>query len=311
MKCDTSGGVRTDVEFPHRGLDRQIRAGDALVLAHMLEPALDHEHLEVAARIGGVDEVVPVDRAVAAADVRVGGQRRGEGVAILGRDGVFDGDQHRPAIAGQRLLHDRRRPMPRRAQIEAVVARQAPAQRRHARRREPAGRQHQRPGNAPLVGDHAPQHAAEHEAAVEHHLRHRQAARLDPLRQRHLRRHHQARHHCEPGRADDQHDRHRQRERVRGRQRGGGGGGDQTAAEHEPVGRDAAADCGQHQRAGDGARADGAEQHAVDVRPAPELVARDQRQQRPIGAREQEERPGMHQRGLERRRLAGTYCRNI
>ena len=52
------------------------------------------------------------------------------------------------------------------------------------------------------------------------------------------------------------------------------------------------------QRAGDGARADRAEQHAVDMRPAAELVARDQRQQRPIGAGEQEERPGMHQRGL-------------
>ena len=259
MKCDTSGGSGPTWNFRTAASTARFRTGDALVLAHMFEPALDHEYLEVPTRIGGVDEVVPVDGAVAAADVRVGGQRRGEGVAIPGRDGVFDGDQHRPAIAGQALLHDRRRPMPRRPQIEAVVGRQAPAQRRHARRREPAGRQHQRPGNSPLVGDHAPQHAAEHEAAVEHHLRHRQAARLDPLRQRHLGRHHQARHHCEPGRADDQHDRHRQRERVRGRQRGGGGGGDQTAAEHEPVGRDAAADWGQHQRAGDGARADGAE----------------------------------------------------
>ena len=76
--------IRAVVEFPHLGLDRQVRARHALVLAHVLEPALDHEHFEVAARRGGVDEVMPVDRAVAAADVRVGRERRGKGGATSG-----------------------------------------------------------------------------------------------------------------------------------------------------------------------------------------------------------------------------------
>jgi hypothetical protein len=249
----------------------------------MLEPALDHEHLEVAARIGGVDEVVPVDRAVAAADVGVGRKRRGECVAVLGRNNVFDGDQHRSAIAGQRPGHDRHRPMQRgrrsrlsspgrrQRNVPTLAAASPPADSSSAAGmpKRSATTPHStlpniRPPLKTIWVTARPRAltqagSATCAATIRLDITASQAAPMISM--------------IGTASASDC---------VTAS--GGRGGGDETAAEHKPVGRDAAADRGQHQRAGDGARADTAEQHAVDVRPAAELVARDQRQQRPIGA---------------------------
>ena len=63
-----------------------------------------------------------------------------------------------------------------------------------------------------------------------------------------------------------------------------------------PVGAEPPLGVGQREGAGDRARPNGAEQHAVGLRPGRDLVAGDERQQRPIGAGEQEEGERAHER---------------
>ena len=79
----------------------------------------------------------------------------------------------------------------------------------------------------------------------------------------------------------------------------------QRAQRHQPIGPELRLQPGQQKRAADGAGADDAEQHAVEPRTARDLLARDQRQQRPIGAGEQEKSGRPHHRRAQMRIMSG------
>src|SRR2546425_2236323 len=116
---------------------RAVIGGDALVLAEVLHPGLDDEHLEPAVRVFGVTVDVPADGAVAAAD-RLEPPHGAQELLGLGRIHlVFERDQHRALVAVELTGGLGQRPARVRAQIEVREAVQ-----REAARGEGADEQH-------------------------------------------------------------------------------------------------------------------------------------------------------------------------
>ncbi len=105
-------------------------AGDTAVVAQMLEPGLVEEQFLPQARVLAVLQQRPGEGAVAPAHAPYVVHGQAEGRGVLGGNAVFDGDQHRAALAVQRLIQNRRRPVQRRRQVVGLSCRQAEPQTR-------------------------------------------------------------------------------------------------------------------------------------------------------------------------------------
>jgi hypothetical protein len=87
------GRLLADLKTSQLIFQRPIRLGDALILAHEFEPAMGEEHFQVAGRVCRIGEMVPEQRAVAAADMAHAFENVGKGDAPHRVDAIFDGHQ--------------------------------------------------------------------------------------------------------------------------------------------------------------------------------------------------------------------------
>src|SRR2546425_5742693 len=114
---------------------RAVIGGDALVLAEVLDPGLDDEHLEPPVRVLGVAVDAPADGAVAAADRLQPPHGAQELLGLVGVHVVLERDEHGALVAVELGGGLRQRPARVGAEVEVREAMQRGAARAQARRR--------------------------------------------------------------------------------------------------------------------------------------------------------------------------------
>src|SRR5256712_3351591 len=257
---------------------RAVIGGDALVLAEVLDPGLDDEHLEPPVRVLGVAVDAPADGAVAAADRLQPPHGAQELLGLVGVHVVLERDEHGALVAVELGGGLRQRPARGGAEgegregLQRERARGGGAGEAHRRDRE------ERRGDVRVRRDHAPEEAAHRHAALEGQEAHGERPCPHPRRHGVLGGDAERGHGAHPRHAADEEPAARDARHARKRDDGGHGGEDGRAREDETVAGEALADAWQEGRAHDRARAEAPEEEPVARRRELESPAREERE---------------------------------
>ena len=220
---------------------------------------------------------------------------------MLRIDVIADRHEHRPTIGIVVAAGHCGRPMHCRRQVQVRAGLELPAPLHQGGDRAPGSGGEERRRETEARSDLTPDEAAEAERAEHHgHVKGRPAA-AHPFWQGDQSRHVEAREARDPGNTGNHASQERRGDIVRQPEQRGRRSRTQGAGHRQPVGPEPGVQPRQGKGSGDGRRPDATEQNSVERRSARELRPRDERQQCPVGAREQKETSGSDQGVTQRR----------
>src|SRR5262249_28141085 len=149
-----------DVETSHPLLELAVGVAYARMLAHVLDPRVQHEGFDETTRLRHVFEHPPVESPVAPTLVAEVAQRFHEGRAVFRPDHVLDSYKDRPAILFHLLSEHGLRPMHGRRQVEGGAGLKLPAPEQRNRDERGNGGDEMGGRETGPYGDLAPQRTA-------------------------------------------------------------------------------------------------------------------------------------------------------